>query len=77
VQGDRFANPQSAELIAMMLDWGAAGAGQSSWGPAVYGLVEGDEQGRRLLAHIETMGGVQAVTSLVRFDNDGVQVQYL
>jgi beta-ribofuranosylaminobenzene 5'-phosphate synthase len=43
VQGGRFAHPLSAELIAYLLDRGARGAGQSSWGPAVYGLVEGEE----------------------------------
>ncbi len=41
VQGGRYANPLSAELIDFLLDQGAAGAGQSSWGPTVYGLVEG------------------------------------
>ena len=36
------------ELIARMAEWGAAGVGQSSWGPAVYGLVEGADRGRAL-----------------------------
>ena len=26
-------------MIARMREWGAAGVGQSSWGPAVYGIV--------------------------------------
>jgi predicted sugar kinase len=35
-----------------MRDWGAAGVGQSSWGPAVYGLVEGAEAGAALAARV-------------------------
>lgn len=77
VQGDRFANPVSAELIEGMLDWGAAGAGQSSWGPAVYGLVEGRDQGQALKEHVQTMLGDRGWVELVAFDNDGVRVQYL
>jgi len=33
-----------------MAAWGAAGVGQSSWGPAAYGLVE-TEQAAQELAH--------------------------
>ena len=29
-----------------MREWGARGVGQSSWGPAVYGIVEGEDAGR-------------------------------
>jgi beta-RFAP synthase len=77
VQGDRFANPLSAELIERMLEWGAAGAGQSSWGPTVYGLVEGEDQGHSLKAYVQTMLDGRGEVNLVTFDNDGVQVQYL
>jgi beta-RFAP synthase len=41
VQGGRYSNPLSERLIGFLLERGAAGAGQSSWGPAVYGVVEG------------------------------------
>lgn len=43
VQGGRYANAVSARLIAYLLEQGALGAGQSSWGPTVYGLVRGEE----------------------------------
>lgn len=43
VQGGRYANAVSARLIAYLLEQGALGAGQSSWGPTVYGLVQGEE----------------------------------
>jgi beta-ribofuranosylaminobenzene 5'-phosphate synthase len=47
-QGGVFAPGQGAELIRRMAQWGAEGVGQSSWGPAVYGIVEGSERSRDL-----------------------------
>jgi beta-RFAP synthase len=38
-QGGVFAPGQSAALVERLREWGATGVGQSSWGPAVYGLV--------------------------------------
>lgn len=40
-QGGRFASPEVAESVQVMLNAGAFGAGQSSWGPTCYGLVQG------------------------------------
>ncbi len=48
VQGGRYTNIASKQLIAYILEQGAYGAGQSSWGPTVYGLVEGKEQAQSL-----------------------------
>jgi beta-RFAP synthase len=57
-QGGTFAPGPSAALVARMRDWGAAGVGQSSWGPAVYALVEGAEAGAALAAHVrDTLAG--------------------
>ena len=39
---DLRARAAPATLVAKMAEWGAAGVGQSSWGPAVYGLVGTD-----------------------------------
>jgi len=49
-QGGVFAPGDGAALIRQMAGWGAAGVGQSSWGPAVYGLVEGADAGLALAA---------------------------
>ncbi len=49
-QGGVFAPGPSERLVRGMANWGAAGVGQSSWGPAVYGLVEGETAGRDLAA---------------------------
>lgn len=52
VQGSRFATPCSSEIVEQLLKWGAAGAGQSSWGPGLYGLVRGREEALELQVRI-------------------------
>lgn len=47
-QGGTFASGLSEELVRRLADWGAAGVGQSSWGPAVYAIVDGEDAGQRL-----------------------------
>jgi beta-ribofuranosylaminobenzene 5'-phosphate synthase len=49
-QGGVFAPGPTERLVGDMAAWGAAGVGQSSWGPAAYGLVE-NEAAARELAH--------------------------
>lgn len=53
VQGGRYANRTSGRLIEDLLRLGAVGAGQSSWGPTVYGLVRGDSAARALKRQLE------------------------
>jgi beta-RFAP synthase len=48
-QGGMYAPGESALLVERLREWGATGVGQSSWGPAVYGLV-GDADAARALA---------------------------
>ncbi len=48
-QGGVFAPGETRELVERLRAWGAAGVGQSSWGPAVYGIV-GDAAAARVLA---------------------------
>jgi beta-ribofuranosylaminobenzene 5'-phosphate synthase len=73
VQGGVF-HPRADAMVDALLRLGAAGAGQSSWGPAVYGLVGDEQAGRELvrLAEAELKGGGRV--ELVRFDNRGARV---
>jgi beta-RFAP synthase len=57
VQGDIFAPGPTRELIESMIAGGAAGAGQSSWGPAVYGIVDGKNAADALSGRIRNRGG--------------------
>jgi beta-ribofuranosylaminobenzene 5'-phosphate synthase len=47
-QGGAFAPGPGRTLVRRMAEWGAAGVGQSSWGPAVYGVVGSSLEASRL-----------------------------
>lgn len=73
VQGERFAHPRSAELIEALLAEGAAGAGQSSWGPTVFALADGDAAAARLEAHARALLAGRGQLYVTRFDNAGAR----
>jgi beta-RFAP synthase len=50
VQGARFSSSRAGNCIKNMLENGAYGAGQSSWGPTVYGLAQGEIEAKKLSA---------------------------
>ncbi|HET9727172.1 MAG TPA: beta-ribofuranosylaminobenzene 5'-phosphate synthase family protein [Gemmatimonadales bacterium] len=56
-QGGVFAPGPSETLVHRMAEWGAAGVGQSSWGPAVYGLVGSEPEGRAIAARAAALAG--------------------
>jgi beta-ribofuranosylaminobenzene 5'-phosphate synthase len=56
-QGGVFAPGPSETLVRRMAEWGAMGVGQSSWGPAVYGLVPSEEAGREMAARAADLLG--------------------
>src|SRR5918992_4812062 len=57
-QGGVFAPGQTERLVAEMAALGAVGVGQSSWGPAAYGLVESADLAATLARRIqESLGG--------------------
>ena len=76
VQGGRFANPVSEKMVDFMLSRGAAGIGQSSWGPTVYGLIGGKSKAQKLLSscrsYLDTLGGGQVF--VVQPENQGARV---
>jgi beta-ribofuranosylaminobenzene 5'-phosphate synthase len=74
VQGGTF-HPQAEPLVDALLRLGAAGAGQSSWGPAVFGLVGSEREGRELARLLEAELGPAGRAEVVRFDNRGARVE--
>jgi beta-ribofuranosylaminobenzene 5'-phosphate synthase len=65
VQGGAFAPGATDALVRRLAAAAAAGVGQSSWGPAVYAIVEGEEAGgalaeraRAALAELGARGAV-------------------
>ena len=75
VQGGNYANPRSTELVKALLTWGAAGVGQSSWGPTVFGLAANERQGYQLVERAQQLLAGQGCVELVDFDNQGVRVE--
>jgi predicted sugar kinase len=72
-QGGRF-HPRAGRLVEALLRYGAAGAGQSSWGPAVYGVVGSEAAARALADQMADMVGDDGSVEHVTFDNHGVRV---
>lgn len=61
-QGGIFAPGPTERLVADMAAWGAVGVGQSSWGPAAYGLVESDEASGALAQRVrQSLAGAGTV----------------
>ena len=54
-QGGVFAHGETAALVQLMASLGAAGVGQSSWGPTAYGIVEGNEASDALAEHVRAV----------------------
>ena len=71
-QGGRF-HPRAGPLVEALLGFGAAGAGQSSWGPTVYGVVGSEGAGRELARRMEDVASEDSV-DLVAFDNRGARL---
>jgi beta-RFAP synthase len=71
-QGGRF-HPRAGALVSALLSAGAAGAGQSSWGPAVYGVAGSESAGRELARRMEDVVGAQGRVELVQVDNRGAR----
>jgi beta-RFAP synthase len=76
-QGGPFASGASTELIRKMMDWGAAGVGQSSWGPAVYGITEGDASAAELAASVRDALNGDGMVYVNQFARTGARVSVL
>ena len=73
-QGGIFAPGPSERLVEDMAAGGAAGVGQSSWGPAVYGLVASEAEGRALASRVGRTMGPEGVVFEGRFSPDGARL---
>ena len=79
VQGGVYVGAETNAAIEALLRAGACGAGQSSWGPAVYGLVHERDVGRVEAAVSEALAqsglGAQVFVSLGRNTEAHVEAQ--
>ncbi len=74
VQGDTFAPGPTRDLIELMIAGGAAGAGQSSWGPSVYGIVDGKPAAERLTTRVRERLGAAVDIYSGSFPSRGARV---
>lgn len=73
VQGGAFAHGSEA-VLRTMRDFGASGVGQSSWGPAVYGIVDGADAGARLAELVRRVPEHSCAVYEGAFPSHGAQV---
>jgi predicted sugar kinase len=57
-----------------MREWRALGVGQSSWGPAVYGIVGRDDDAQRLADRARDFIGSEGVVYAGPFRSEGARV---
>jgi beta-ribofuranosylaminobenzene 5'-phosphate synthase len=77
-QGGTYSSPAAAECIGFMKKTGAYGVGQSSWGPALYAVVE-KEQAKQTLAQIKSYldKGVGGEAFIAKANNRGATIKTL
>ncbi|UCD45581.1 MAG: kinase [Candidatus Bathyarchaeota archaeon] len=77
VQGGVFSHPLIETGVEFLHEMGAYGVGQSSWGPAFYGLVEGEDQAgkftEKLYSHLNS-GGRKGKAFVAAPNNEGATV---
>jgi beta-RFAP synthase len=72
-QGGVF-HPRAATLVDSLHALGVGAVGQSSWGPAVYGIVDGPELAVAVADRLRAAAGAGTDVSVVDFDRRGAQI---
>lgn len=77
IQGGTYATEFAQEILELMTAEGAAGVGQSSWGPTLYGLVEGVDGARQVKEELrrKLKGRVKAIIFTTAANNEGANVE--
>jgi beta-ribofuranosylaminobenzene 5'-phosphate synthase len=73
-QGGVF-HPRAAPLVDALQAIGVGAVGQSSWGPTVYGIVDGPERAADVADRLRVTAGVDTDISVVDFDRRGALVE--
>jgi beta-ribofuranosylaminobenzene 5'-phosphate synthase len=73
-QGGTFAPGASSVLVRRMREWGATGVGQSSWGPAVYAIVDGDDAALDLARRVRDVVGDDGSVHAGAFPSTGARL---
>ena len=73
-QGGVF-HPRAAPLVDALQTIGVGAVGQSSWGPTVYGIVDGPERAADVVDRLRGAAGAGTDVSVVDFDRRGAWVE--
>ncbi len=77
IQGGTYSHPRIGECVDHLLENGAYGAGQSSWGPALYGLADSEKQANQLLSAMNEFmneGENTGSSFITSVDNTGAKI---
>jgi beta-ribofuranosylaminobenzene 5'-phosphate synthase len=74
-QGGVF-HPHAAPLVDALLSLGVGAVGQSSWGPAVYGIVDGPERAAEVAEGLRDAVGTGTDVRIVDFDRRGASITH-
>jgi beta-ribofuranosylaminobenzene 5'-phosphate synthase len=74
-QGGIF-HPHAAPLVDALVSLGAGAVGQSSWGPAVYGIVDGPERADDVAKRLRAATGAGTDVRVVDFDRRGASITH-
>jgi beta-ribofuranosylaminobenzene 5'-phosphate synthase len=74
-QGGVF-HPHAAPLVDALLSLRVGAVGQSSWGPAVYGIVDGPERAAEVAERLRDAVGAAIDVRVVDFDRRGASVAH-
>jgi len=72
-QGGVF-HPHAAPLVDALLSLHVGAVGQSSWGPAVYGIVDGPERAAEVADRLRDAVGAGTDVRVVDFDREGARI---
>jgi beta-RFAP synthase len=74
-QGGVF-HPHAAPLVDALLSLRVGAVGQSSWGPAVYGIVDGPERAAEVADRLRDAVGAGTDVRVVDFDRRGARIAH-
>jgi beta-ribofuranosylaminobenzene 5'-phosphate synthase len=72
-QGGVF-HPRAAPIVEALHSLGVRAVGQSSWGPTVYGIVDGPERAADVADRLRAAVGTDTDVGVVDFDRRGARV---
>src|SRR5436853_324142 len=67
-------HPRAAPVVDALHALGVGAVGQSSWGPAVYGIIDGPERAAEVADRLRPAAGPSTEVRVVDFDRRGAWV---